>query len=71
MKTKIKRHSRAVLSVALAVCMLVSCMTVGIIATDAANVTKGSAVSPLLSPPWTTLFVGSQPPHCEDPQRHK
>ena len=37
MKTKIKRHSRAVLSVALAVCMLISCMTVGIIATDAAN----------------------------------
>ena len=36
MKTKIKRHSRSVLSVVLAVCMLVSCMTVGIIATDAA-----------------------------------
>ncbi len=36
MKTKIKRHSRAVLSVALAVCMLVSCMAVGLIATSAA-----------------------------------
>ena len=36
MKTKIKRHSRSVLSVVLALCMLVSCMTVGIIATDAA-----------------------------------
>ena len=38
MKTKIKRHSRSVISVILAVCMLVSCMTVGIIATDAAKV---------------------------------
>ena len=44
MKTKIKRHSRSVLSVVLALCMLVSCMTVGIIATDAAKVTDGSAV---------------------------
>lgn len=41
MKTKIKRHSRSVLSVVLAVCMLVSCMTVGIIATDAAKVSSG------------------------------
>lgn len=38
MKTKIKRHSRSVISVLLAVCMLVSCMTVGLIASDAANV---------------------------------
>lgn len=37
MKTKIKRHYRSVLSVVLAVCMLVSCMTVGLIATDAAR----------------------------------
>ena len=37
MKTKIKRHSRAVLSIVLTVCMLVSCMTVGMIATDAAK----------------------------------
>ena len=37
MKTKIKRHSRSVISVILAVCMLVSCMTVGLIATDAAR----------------------------------
>ena len=37
MKTKIKRHSRSVLSIVLTLCMLVSCMTVGIIATDAAN----------------------------------
>ena len=37
MKTKIKRHSRSVISVILAVCMLISCMTVGIIATDAAK----------------------------------
>ena len=39
MKTKIKRHSRAALSIVLTLCMLVSCMTVGLIATDAANVT--------------------------------
>ena len=39
MKTKIKRHSRAVISVILAISMLVSCMMVGLIATDAANVT--------------------------------
>lgn len=38
MKTKIKRHSRSVISVLLAVCMLVSCMTAGMIMTDAAKV---------------------------------
>ena len=38
MKTKIKRHSRSVLSVILAISMLISCMMVGIIATDAAKV---------------------------------
>ena len=37
MKTKIKRHSRSVLSVILAISMLVSCMMVGLIATDAAQ----------------------------------
>ena len=42
MKTKIKRHSRSVISVILAVCMLVSCMTVGLIATDAAKVESES-----------------------------
>ena len=36
MKTKIKRHGRSVISVILAISMLVSCMMVGIIATDAA-----------------------------------
>ena len=36
MKTKIKRHSRVVLSVVLALCMIVSCMMVGLIATSAA-----------------------------------
>ena len=40
MKTKIKRHSRTVLSIVLTLCMLVSCMTVGIIATDAAKTTE-------------------------------
>ena len=39
MKQKIKRHSRSVMSVVLALCMLVSCMTVGLIATDAAKLT--------------------------------
>ena len=37
MKTKIKRHSRSVLSVVLALCMLLSCMTAGMIMTDAAK----------------------------------
>ncbi|MBQ7744678.1 MAG: hypothetical protein IJT85_03790 [Ruminococcus sp.] len=44
MKTKIKRHSRAVISVILAISMLVSCMMVGLIATDAAKVTGDEAV---------------------------
>lgn len=44
MKTKIKRHSHAVLSVVLAVCMVLSCMTVGLIATDAAKVNDQGAV---------------------------
>ena len=38
MKTKIKRHSRSVVSVVLAVCMLLSCVAVGIIATNAAYI---------------------------------
>ena len=42
MKTKIKRHSRSVLSVVLALCMLLSCMTAGMIMTDAAQ--AGAAV---------------------------
>ena len=37
MKTKIKRHSRSVLSVILAICILISCMVAGLIATDAAK----------------------------------
>ena len=44
MKTKIKRHSRSVISVILAVCMLVSCMMVGLIATDAAKLSADKAV---------------------------
>ena len=44
MKTKIKRHSRAVISVILTLCMLMSCMTVGLIATDAAKVTGDESV---------------------------
>ena len=42
MKQKIKRHSRSILSVLLSVCMLISCMTVGLIATDAAKVADSS-----------------------------
>ncbi len=37
MKTKMKRHSRSVLSVILAICILISCMVAGLIATDAAK----------------------------------
>ena len=37
MKSQFKRFSKSALSVVLAFCMLVSCMTVGLIATDAAN----------------------------------
>ena len=44
MKTKIKRHSRSVISVILALSMLVSCMMVGLIATDAAKTNEQSAV---------------------------
>lgn len=44
MKTKIKRHGRSVISVILAISMLVSCMMVGLIATDAAKVTGDEEV---------------------------
>ena len=44
MRQKVKRYSRAAISVLLTLCMLVSCMTVGIIATDAAKVTADEAV---------------------------
>lgn len=44
MKTKLKRHSRSALSVLLTICMLISCMTVGLIATDAAKVASDSEV---------------------------
>ena len=37
MKAKLKRHSRSALSVLLSLCMLVSCVTVGMIGTDAAQ----------------------------------
>lgn len=43
MKSIIKRNSRSVISILLAVCMLVSCMTVGLIMTDAAQTTQQSA----------------------------
>lgn len=42
MKSKIKRHSRSVISVVLALCMLLSCMTAGIIMTDAAKIDSES-----------------------------
>ena len=44
MKQKIKRHSRSVLSVILSFCMLISCMTVGLIATDAAKISDDETV---------------------------
>ena len=44
MKTKIKRHSHSVLSVVLAVCMVISCITVGLVATDAAKITADETV---------------------------
>ena len=44
MKSKIKRHSRSVLAVILTLSMLVSCMMVGLIATDAARVTDSGTV---------------------------
>jgi len=40
MKTQIKRFSKSTLAVILTVCLLFSCMTVGIIATDAAKTTE-------------------------------
>ena len=45
MKTKIKRHSRAVLSVILSLCMIVSCVTMALIATDAANVNDEGTIA--------------------------
>ena len=45
MKTKIKRHSRSALSILLTVCILISCMTVGLIATDAARANSGTVAS--------------------------
>lgn len=44
MKSKIKRHSRSVIAVILTISMLISCMMVGLIATDAARVMEDSAV---------------------------
>ena len=44
MKQKIKRHYRSAVSILLSVCMLISCMTVGLIATDAARVSKDDEV---------------------------
>ena len=45
MKQKIKRHYRSAVSVLLSVCMLISCMTVGLIATDAARVTGDETIA--------------------------
>ena len=45
MKTQIKRFSKSALAVVLTLCMLVSCMTVGIIATDAAKVSDSGAIA--------------------------
>lgn len=45
MKTQIKRFSKSTLAVVLSLCMLISCMTVGIIATDAAKVSDSGAIA--------------------------
>lgn len=44
MKTQIKRMSKSTLAIVLTLCMLFSCATVGIIATDAAKVANGGSV---------------------------
>ena len=44
MKTQIKRFSKSTLAVVLTLCMLISCMTVGIVATDAAVVSDSGVV---------------------------
>ena len=44
MKQRIKHFSKSTMSVILAVCMLVSCLTVGWIATDAAQVAEDESV---------------------------
>ena len=60
MKTQIKRFSKSTLAVVLTVCMLFSCMTVGIVATDAAKVQSesvGAAPSTIYFKPnsnWTS-----------------
>ena len=57
MKQRIKHFSKSTMSVILAVCMLVSCLTVGLIATDAARVTSenrvGASVGDDESVGWT------------------
>ncbi len=44
MRQKVKRYSRSAISILLTLCMIMSCMTVGIIATDAAKVSADEAV---------------------------
>ena len=61
MKTKIKRHSRSVLSVVLTLCMLVSCMTVGLVTTDAAKVDGGSAAVGAAADEAVAAAIDSQP----------
>ena len=57
MKQRIKHFSKSTMSVILAFCMLVSCLTVGLIATDAAQVTSenrvGASVGDDESVGWT------------------
>ena len=56
MKSKIKRHSRSALAVILTLSMLVSCMMVGLIATDAARVASNDTVAATAE---EDSFVGS------------
>ena len=57
MKQKIKRHYRSAISILLTICMLISCMTVGLIATDAAKVTEDEVVGKSVSSVTFRVFT--------------
>lgn len=49
MKTRLRHISKSALSILLTLCLLMSCLTVGLIATDAANIDPGEAVGAISS----------------------
>ena len=57
MKTKIRRHYRSAVSVLLSVCMLVSCIAVGLIGTDAAKITDSESVGWNGDPTYVNLHL--------------